>query len=171
MADNATAWYDVLGQFKNKFQEFLNTRNALLQQWPVVKDNPQLLAQWQTLKDRSDTIYNTAMSVNNKIQAAAGWLKDTFGVQLNGINPQLGVVPLLIGVAGVAAAVATMTYFITDYLEFNSRVKLFQQTGDKMVLQSPPGFVQSAANLAKNLWPLALIIAGVVIVPRLVGGK
>ena len=171
MADTAAAWYDVLGQFKAKFQEFLNVRNSLIQQYAVVKDNPALYAEWKKLMARSDTIYNAATSVNNQIKSGMDWLKDTFGINLSGA--ELGFIPVVIGVAGVAAAVATMTYFITDYLQFNSRLEVYKQTGDKSVLESQglTTSLRAVSDITKNVLPLALLAAGLYYGPKFLKGR
>lgn len=182
MSNDAQAWYDVLGKFKAKFMEFLNTRNELLQKWPVVKDNPELLAEWTKLKNRSDTIYKVAMEINAQITKGKTWLASTFGIQLSGLGV-LPAIPIAIGVVGIAGAVSTITYFIADVVQFNGKVGLYEklvsqgksatEAADIVAQMASSGGIstalQSASGVLKNALPILLIGAAIYFLPKMKG--
>jgi hypothetical protein len=159
MAETAAQWYDLIGRFKNKYTEFLNVREDLIRKYPLVRNNPALLAEWQKMLSNSDSIYKTVTIANEQIDKAKNWLRDTFGFNL-GLLP---AVPIAVGAVGVAGAIAAMTYFITDYMSFSSRVAIFEKTGDKSVLESSGGVaggLRSVSDIFKNILPV-LVIGGI----------
>lgn len=163
---DAAEWYDVLGRFKAKFAELLNVYQKLLTQENDARKNPQLYAEWQALKNRGDTIMKTAQNVNSQISSGMQWLNETFGISLGA----LPAIPIAIGAVGVAGAVAVITAYISSYMEFNARLAIFQQTGNADVLKQTglASGLQSAADILKNIWPLALLGAGVYFGPKII---
>lgn len=169
-------WYDVIGKFNTKFAEFQNARNALLQKWPQVKDNPAMLAEWTALKNRSDKIYSAAIATAQKIQQAKQYIKDTFGIELGGVS--LGILPAvgaIIGVAAVGGVIATLSYFITDVIKFNGKADIFSQAiangatpteAAELAEKMDSGALMHASSVLKNALPFALIIAAIYFIPK-----
>ncbi len=177
----ATAWYNVIGQFNNVFDNFNTNYHALLQQANYVyTQHPELKSTYDNLvntgsKNWTDlyniktdiatvqqwlsgaltTVENTASnvassvssSVSSAITSAENWYNNTFG----DLPPQrsgLGIIPVLITIAVVAAAIAAATIWLTDAYKFSQRLKALQTAEDKGATPA-----QAAAIVNQTLGP------------------
>lgn len=189
--DQQTAWYNIIGQFEARAQQFLSARQDLDSIDPAAL-TPDMQAQYQSLQGRAASIQNTITTVQNALadvkNALAGAWDAVTGVWsqavqiapltsaanpavTEGMSPMtaallegfgLGFLPL-IPIAIVAAALAAMTYFLTDYGKFKTNAALVAQ-GKKPL--STGGLTSSVGTL---VW-IAAGIAALVLLPRLIGG-
>lgn len=134
------AWYDVIGRFKalaNQFDAAFNNLTATPE-----PDDYALAAERSALIDRGSTITDTVTKVRtaladvsaalsgawNQVTGAWDWISGTIGLQgYNPSTPNLGLPPL-IPLAIVAAAITTITMFLSDVAKYRARLSAYQAT-------------------------------------------
>ncbi len=141
---------DAIERMKSKGAEFANAYSTLMGDYERVKNNPTLLAKWNTLKKYADGVKATIQTINNSVDNSVNWLKDMFG--MNGMSLQgmgnIGVLPL-IPIAYVTAAIAALTYIIGEIYKFHALVQS-GATSDQLT-QAANGGVTGALNNVSSL--------------------
>lgn len=159
--ENETAWYDVIGKFKAKADEFDKLRADLEKNRVIAAKDPALQTEYNDLMDRSLSIRDKIRSITSSVNGAWQWLKDAVG--LDGLN-ELGFLPL-IPIAVVAGSVTLMVKWISDAYEFNRKMEEIAK------LQSKGVSAQQAANIVGQAGGgFSLFSAGTVSKVLLVGG-
>ncbi len=105
---------DAISRLQAKGTEFANVYRQLLADESAASSDPATYATWQNYKSKADTIMGTISYINSKVDTAVNWFKDLFG--LGGVDA-FAFLPVL-PIAYIVAAIAAMTYFITDYLKW-----------------------------------------------------
>jgi hypothetical protein len=144
-ADDAqkTAWYDVLGKWQAAEADFERANEWLTNLDPSTLP-PELQTQRQTLLSRASLINNTIANITGGLSAVKSWLTEpgaltTIFTTAESAGESIGAwfrktlgfegfsaLPL-IPIAVVAAALATISYFLSDYLKYRQQVELVQQ--------------------------------------------
>jgi len=139
--DQTTAWYNILGQFDQKEQEFNSAYADLLAQADQMSTAaPDIQAEYQKLVTRAQTIttnltrMKTALAdvrsalsgawtaVSGAWSGAESTVKGWLG--LSG-GDGLGFLPL-IPIAIVSAALVAVAYFLNDYAQFRGKMTVYQ---------------------------------------------
>lgn len=147
----------AIARFKAKGSEFANAYNAHLANYNKVKDNPQLLAKWQSIKNYADKTKAVIQTINNSVDSSVNWLKDVFGMQtdnLAGLN-SVGALPL-IPIAYVLAGITALTYVTGEMVKFGILVSK-GATVDQLNQSSGSGFFSNMSTITK--W---IVIGGAV---------
>lgn len=140
-------------QFSIVYQDFLNNR-------AYISGNPELIEKWDSINRYAISVKNTIIYINETVDSASNWLKNTIGLSGREIGEQsqnLGFIQVL-PVAYLTAAIAALTYVIGQIVEFNTRVDLVKNGLIKPdQLNTGENIFASTSNLIK--W--GLIAAGV----------
>lgn len=116
-----TAWYDIVGKFRNAKTEFYTNYSALQKTDPKT---PALIAEKRALMNRASTVDATIKNLDKTVEYFAGLLKK---IGVGG----LGVLPVL-PVVAVAGAVTLISKWLKDTYEFSvkmNRVRELEQKG------------------------------------------
>lgn len=123
-----TAWYDVIGQFKNKAAEFTQWYNTIsgIKIDPVLY--PELIAEKRELLTRGDSIKEKITYITGKVDEAWNWLTSNFGLSGYEMEEQLedtglGLLPI-VPIAVVVGAVALIVKWCLDAKRFADKIKL-----------------------------------------------
>jgi hypothetical protein len=191
-ASEQAAWYDVIGQFEQKANDFLAARADLAAQAPFIAAQPaDIQAEYADLVARADSTQSNIQ----KVQAALADVKnaltgawnyvtgvwDSFAATVvpdinaaTGLSPYAGLQGLgspffpLIPIAIVAAAVAALAYFLNDYAQFSKKVQLLKQGMSPADVNK----VLGSASITSTLGTLVWIAGGIVLLiylPKLIG--
>lgn len=184
-AAQATAWYNVIGQFNDLFDKFNTNYHALIQQANYVyTQHPELKttfddlvnrgsSEWTTLynmkndistvqqwlsgaltsvENVASNVYGTVSSnVQSAVQSAENWYSSTFGEirpRNNRTMNGLGIIPVLITIGVVSAALAVAAVWLSDAYTFSQRLKALQSAEDKGATPA-----QAAAMVNQTLGP------------------
>lgn len=173
-----TAWYNVIGLFRDKAQQFERALAAL--QSPPVRLSPELEAERRVLLGRAGVVRATVVRIRGALDEVQAALRGAWGlvtgawdtarsvVGLNGLPGEplgaLGIAPL-IPIALVAAAIATVTVFLTDYGKFARKVELLQQgyTTEQITATDPQR--SFAGGLFAGVGGVVVLIAAALLAP------
>lgn len=137
--EQRVAWYNVIGIFQRKAQEF-EAAQAALSRPPAKPLPPELEAERRRLLERSAVVRSTVLRIRGALDDVQAALRGAWGLvtgawdtarSVVGLNalPELGSLGLapLIPIALVAAAIATVTVFLADYAKFSRKVELLER--------------------------------------------
>jgi len=176
------AWYDVIGKFRDKAQEFTQAYNKLLSVKGEASATRATAKEYNDLIARGKKIKSNVQSITSKIDGAWAWLKSNFGfdgieeannmARING----LGVLPI-IPIAVVGGSIALLGKWVSDAYIFMEKLKeskrlqmekgLTPEQAAKVVdrLEKKGAFVN--VGLKRLIVPLAILGAIIVAVPML----
>jgi hypothetical protein len=116
-------WWNLVARFRQAAAQVDQVLERLRAQEDAARSDPGLSSQYDAIMQRAAELRATIADYLGKIDAAVQWLKgagawiaDAFG--FNG----LGALPVLIGVAAIAAALAAVTKFLTDAWALSKRI-------------------------------------------------
>lgn len=111
---------NAVERLKSKGAAFSDAYQKHLALYVKVKDNPKLLSDWIRIKKYADGVKMTIQTINNSVDKSVNWLKDVFGFQSDNLQglQGVGVLPL-IPIAYVLAALAALTYVISEMIKFS----------------------------------------------------
>lgn len=165
-----TEWYDLLGKFKEKADEFSGIYDRLLKSGELIKGNPELTRERAQLLARAEKVKATVDTLTKTVDTAYSFLKNSMGLgnySNESGNGALGALPL-IPVAVAAASIAAMTKIIADALLYLNKAQRFEelskQHGPDTALKIIKGLDPRstfAGDLVKSLGPFILIAGGV----------
>jgi hypothetical protein len=117
---------NAVNRMKAKGAEFSRAYNQHLANYNVVKSNPQLLSEWQTIKTYADKTKAVIQAVNNSVDKSVNWFKDVFGLGSNSLNglQQVGIVPVL-SLAYILSGINGMDYIISKIWAFSTKAKQY----------------------------------------------
>jgi hypothetical protein len=148
---DAPAWSQFVRDFDGAHRSFIDNRNALLQLGPYIQSkHPELLTQYQSLVQRSNTlapqlqaladtrarvggwlgtlgsVYQSAVDATSlAIERAAGWVSSAR--RALGLG-DLGLVPVVaVGIAAAVGALALVTKWVSDTYLFARRLNAMQE--------------------------------------------
>lgn len=162
-------WYDAIGKFKDSFHGFLNVYQSLQNDESKVRDNPELYHEWQKLTSRARFIKEKGEYALEKINTLLAFANTDTGSNTVGALPL--AIPVVLALA--AGAIALITKFTTDYLQFSSKISLYNkirnETGDsekaaaiveKMTEKdgSISQSLQTSERILKGMLPIGAII-------------
>lgn len=119
-----TAWYDVIGRFKNYAQEFENRYRNLQSKHIDAAKYPELANDQLDLLRRGTEVKSTIQSITGAVDDAWSWLKNTFGFDgIRQMDTQMGTmgIPIVIPIAVVSGAVALIYKWNLNSDEFEKR--------------------------------------------------
>jgi len=171
--DQQTAWYDLVGKFRNYANQFMTEYNQLIDLGKRMDQFPPVLqSQYTSLVNRAQTIQNTITSVTQKIDQAASWLSNMVN-GLGGLSQPLGVIQFL-PIAIVAGAVTFITIWLTDVSEFWMRLSEFQrlQSEENLTPQQAAEAIKTMSggfnlDIFKPLAPMILLGLAFIFLPKL----
>jgi hypothetical protein len=123
MADTTTAvsevqtaeWWNLVAKLRAASTELDAVLGKLRTQESVARSKPELSAEYDSLMGRAASLRNTISDYLSKLSGVVDWARDAGDWIMRATGLQgLGVVPVIIGVAAIAAAVAGVTKFLTD---------------------------------------------------------
>lgn len=166
------AWYNLLAQWRVKAAEFEQAQAWLSSQADYMSTQPPAVqADYRAMLARASTLKARIVQVSGALRAVESWLKGAYSALIEpweraGVAIKewlgLGVAPVaLIPIAVVAAALAAVAYFLTDFGKYRLRIDEYRRTGKWL---PDPGLFGDASNLL--MWA-ALAAAAVFILPRL----
>jgi len=156
-------------RFANVYREFMNAES-------YAKTNPQFYARWRDIKSKADTVKNTVMYINQKVEGAFSWFSNTFGLngletvqQTNGLGllPLVPVAYVLAASAAVIGAISLMTNFLGDIYEYKRKADLVesgQANSDILNQENPNSFGYQISGVMKFG---LILVAAYFIVPKL----
>jgi len=109
------AWYNLVGQFRAKAQQFEQIYNKLMSDQSYALSNPALASDYRALLQIGRVTRAKIIATRNKIDSVIGWLKGLVGMN------ELGFIPL-IPIAIVAASLAAITKWVTDAYAMSARI-------------------------------------------------
>lgn len=156
-------WYNLVGQFKLRANEFMRIWRSLQSQASVVARFPPLQTEYSGLNNRAGIIKSMIEKVTRTVDNIMGWFRSVFG--LGGIDTLegLGILPLL-PIAVIVGALTMISKWVADVYIFNKKlaeqVRLertgLSPTAAARVIQStaPQGIM---AMFTQNMMPILLI--------------
>lgn len=137
-------WDKTVNEFRAHIAEFtLNYNNLLAYQGELSNFAPEIQQEYQQLMGRGDTIRNTIETVTQKINEAANWISETFGI---GSANQLGLAQFL-PFAVVAGSITLITKWIKDAIELQTRFsELRRLQGEGMSADQAANVVSKTAG-------------------------
>jgi hypothetical protein len=177
--EQRVAWYNVVGLFQKKAQEF-EAAQARLKSMRVPAS---LEAERRALLARADVVRATVVRIRGALDDVQAALRGAWGlvtgawdtaravVGLNGLPPEplgaLGIAPL-IPIALVAAAIATVTVFLTSYAKFIRKAELLERGyTPEQIAATDPDRPFGGGMLAGVAGIVALIAAALIVPPVL----
>jgi len=114
---------NAVERLKAKGMEFSNAYSVLMSDYEKVKDNPQLLSKWQSLKNYADKTKAVIQTINNSVDSSVNWLRDVFGFSSGNLSglAGVGVIPL-VPIAYVLGAITALTYIVGEIYKFHTLV-------------------------------------------------
>lgn len=152
---------DTYNTIQNIQGAIADVKNALSGAWSAVTDAWSKVAGFF-----SSTASNAAQAFTAAAEAAPPTAFETaasFGLMGSG----LGILFPLIPIAVVAAALAAITYLLTDYGKWNSKVALLKQG-----ITPPPDSSGGGTTFTSSVGSLVMIagvVAGLIFLPKLIG--
>lgn len=162
-SEETTAWYDLVGKFRNLANQFMSSWNYLLSQQAYVNAHPELKSDYTALMSRGVSLRSTIESTLSTIQGAMDWLKNWFG---------LGLIPL-IPIAVLAGSIALVTKWVTDAYALKARIDEQQRLEAKGLTPQQAANVlkQSAGEPSKGIFDtLAANVQNIAIGAVVIGG-
>ena len=107
------AWEDAVVRWKAAVNDF---DNAIQLHWDNYDKAVALgdLAEWQAQLNRATTVQNAIQELQDQLQNASNWYKQTFG-NMNGLaGPEIALIPIAV-ITGSISAVVAITYAIYSY--------------------------------------------------------
>lgn len=155
------SWESTLAEFKKKAADFKTALDFLKNPTTVSNTSSALDAERKKLIASGDVIKSTIEKTTSAIDAANRTLSTVkTAVGLDG----LGVLPLVLPVAVVAAAITAISYWLTDFDRLRTKMYTDLQASGKTpaeaakILSTLPGQQSSISNgIVKTLAPLFLI--------------
>jgi len=114
------AWYNVIGQFRQKVAEFEAMLEKLKSQKQIAASDPELAQEYSGLMNKAVALQDKIRQIRDATSDAIDWIKGVFGFD------GLGIVPL-IPIAVVSASIATIGYWIKDAYEFSKKLEKVEQ--------------------------------------------
>lgn len=118
-----TEWWNLVARFKEAAARVDQVLDTLRGQEAAARQSPGLSAEYDQVMRRAAELRATIADLLARISGAVDWVRgagdwfsQTFG--LSG----LGVVPVVIGVAAITAALAAVTKFLTDAWSLSKRI-------------------------------------------------
>jgi len=109
------AWYNVIGKFRQKAQEFETMMERLQSQKAIAARDPKLAAEYSTMMNAAMTLQQKIKQIRDATDAVINWLKGVFGFD------GLGFVPL-IPIAVVVASLAAIGKWVKDAYIFSAKL-------------------------------------------------
>ncbi len=172
--EESVAWYNLVGQFRQKAQEFQANFDALLNRSANVP--PEYRAEYNQLVNVGVTVKAAVQKMTSTIDSIVGFF-DSFTQppqqQLDG----LGLLPIL-PIAGVIAAVGFMAKWTYDYLAFDKKLLEFQrlQSEENLSPQQAANVIRklegqtAIAEIFQSMTPV-LLLGGAFLLTKFFGGK
>lgn len=185
----------ALSELKLRGQSFVQAYNQLLSDQAAAKQNPSLYAEWQGIKTKADMVANTIAWINKQVDAGINWLQgiardvaqgidylgqtsysDTINQPLMGF-PEierrtglhgLGIIPIVLTVAYVTAAIAALLYVINLIYQFHQKLLLVNQGKLSATSLSSPGILSTLSTSAK--W-IIFGVAAIMILPAVMRSR
>lgn len=170
----------------SKAQEFTQLWNSLTQLAPAASSDPQLQSDYNTLMARGDYIRSTVQSITQGFDSGADWFNNTLATFRNAVGlgevPRAGVRALmrlnglgilpLVPIAVILAAVAAITYWITDAYTMQGRLNLAAKVqaagGNPASILNAGSVFGSMQGISRNLVILGgMALIGLVAWPKL----
>jgi len=158
----------AINNLKQKAYDFSRVYNEFVNNYQYIVNYPDLLEEWNSLKSYADKVRSTIDYITGAVDSATQWVGKLFGIPP---STQLGALPL-IPVAAITAAVAAITWSVSEMIKFNQKVNLIKSgAAPGSILDDSPTVIGEASSLLK--WA---VIGGLVyflapkIIERLKGG-
>ena len=117
-------WWNLIERFREASQRVDQVLDKLRGQEDAARASPGLSMEYDTIMQRANllraSIADTLGRIDSAVQwvkGAGDWLKSAFG--LSG----LGVVPVVIGIGAITAALAAITKFLVDAWSLSKRIE------------------------------------------------
>lgn len=202
---DAPAWSQFVRDFDGAYKSFVDNRNALIALGPYIQQrHPELEPQWRDMLDRANSLLPKLQALADTRARVAGWLGSLGTVYQSAVDitsraienvanavsaarralglGEMGVVPVVVVVLGVAAAgvtLAAITKWVADAYLFSRRLNTLQELEAKglapdaaanavnKVMGNPnaPGGIER--TLSQVLWIGGLFVIGMLVLPRL----
>lgn len=157
------AWWNVVGQFRSAAAKMEETYARLASLADYVATRPAFAVQWNALMSRAATLRATVQEIRDKVASALNFLRSIgSSIGLSG----LGILPAVIGVAAVAAAIAMVTKWTTDAINFQRAVEEQQrleragvppERAAEIVRSTAAASQRSLFSFSVPWWPIALV--------------
>ena len=108
-----------IDKLKSKGNEFSQAYQVHLANYERAKDNPELLAKWNSIKNYSDNVKKTIQTINSAVDSSVNWLSGAFGMAGISALPVAGVV---LSASYLIASIAALTWVIGQISQFNTLV-------------------------------------------------
>lgn len=158
----------AVNNLKQKAYDFMMAYNEFINNYQYVVNYPELLNEWTSLKSYVDKVRSTIEYLTGTIDSATQWVNKLFGVPA---SQQLGALPL-VPIAAITAAVAAITWSVSEMVKFNQKVNLIKSgAAPGSILDNSPTMIGEASSLLK--WA---VVGGIIyflapkIIDRLKGG-
>jgi len=109
------AWYNVIGQFRQKAQDFEKMMKRLQSQKSIAARDPQLAAEYSSMMNTAMNLQQKIKQIRDATDSVIKWLKGVFGFD------GLGFVPL-IPIAVVVASLAAIGKWVKDAYIFSAKL-------------------------------------------------
>ncbi len=160
----------AINNLKQKAYDFSRVYNEFVNNYQYIVNYPELLDEWTSLKSYADKVRATVQYITETIDSATSWVSGLFGIPA---RQQLGALPL-IPIATITAAVAAITWSVSEMIKFNQKVNLIKSgAAPGSILDDSPTVIGEASSLLK--WA---VIGGLVyfLAPKIIerfkgGGK
>lgn len=131
---DSTSWYQWVTDFDTAWNNFNTNYQALLSLSDYIyNQHPELKDEYDKLVNDGSTQYAELVQLKDTRDTVAGWLgsvsdyfKSIFGMSGTENMGNMGFVWVAIGIGAAAAALAAVTYWITDAYKFAKKVNAMQ---------------------------------------------
>lgn len=160
--EKKVAWYNLVGQFKQRAREFMAVWNTLQSKASDVSRFPALQKEYADLNRRAGFIKTSITKITNTVDSIMGWFRSVFG--LSGVESLegLGILPLL-PIAIIAGALTLIGKWISDVYIFNKKLEEQKRLEPLVGVTQASRIVQRTgpqgmfASFGRNIMPVLLI--------------
>jgi hypothetical protein len=138
-------WWNLVARFREASQRVDQVLATLWSQEATARTNPALSSEFDVVMNRAQQLRASIADTLSRIDGAVSWVRDAgdwlksaFGLQ------GLGIVPLVIGIGAITAALAAVTKFLTDAWSLSKRIEEQQR------LEATGLTPQEAANVMER---------------------
>lgn len=120
------AWYNVLGQFRQKVAEFEAMLSRLQSQKKIAAKDPKLAQQYSQVMNSATALQQKIRQIRDATAAVVDWFKGIFTFDGATGDQSFGIVPL-IPIAVVAGSIAAISKWVKDAYVFSEKLDKVEQ--------------------------------------------
>jgi len=122
-APQSAEWWNLVAQLRDGEAKVREVLARLAQQESAARSNPSLSGEYDAIMSRARSLQATISSYLSAAGAAVDWVKDAAASVKSAFGFEgLGIVPVVLGGAAIAVALALVTKFLADAWALSKRL-------------------------------------------------